>query len=532
MTRFRILVTDRIKVGELEPLSDPDRFELIERDGLKDGALAEALAEVDAVLVRSATRITRESLALTNRLRIIGRAGVGVDTIDLDAATEHGVAVMNAPAGNTVSAAELTFALLLALVRRVAAADRSMHEGAWERSRFNGTELHGKVMGLVGVGRVGADVARRAAAFGMSIVAYDPFLPEEASRRMGVTLKPLDEVLREADVISLHVPLTDTTAGMIGPGELDLVKPGAVLVNAARGGVVDEDALLERLQDGRLGGAALDVFADEPLPSDHPFRRLENVVLTPHLGASTMEAQRNVAREIAVAVRDGLVEGDLSRALNAPAIGGEKMHRLRPLLGLAEQLGRVAAGLLSEPVLQVEIRYAGDIDEGLRPLAAAAVTGILAGVVGRPGINLVNALLLAKQRGISLRRVRLDPVGDYAQFLELKVRTATGGARVAGALLGASHSRLVRIDDYHVDIVPRGSLVILRNRDVPGVIGRVGSLLGDAGVNIGEYHQARLEAGGTALAAISVDGRLPPGVADRLRGLPEVTDVHEVILES
>lgn len=530
MTPYRILVADKIRMDELEPLHDPAHFELVEVNGLKDDALADALADADAILVRSSTKITRASLARTSRLKIVGRAGVGVDTIDVDAATERGVAVLNAPAGNTVSAAELAFALLLSLVRRVAAADRSMRAGGWERSKFTGTELYGKTLGLVGVGRVGGDVARRARAFGMTVVAYDPFLPEQAARRLEVKLHELDDVLRSADVLSLHVPLTDRTAGMIGPVQLDLMKRGAVLVNAARGGVVDEVALLERLRDGRLGGAALDVFEQEPLPADHPFRSLENVVLTPHLGASTEEAQRNVALEIATAVRGALLEGDLSHALNAPAIGGEKMRRLRPLLVLAEQLGKVGAGLVNGPVVDVEVRYAGDVDDALRPLAAAALCGVLSGVVGRPGVNMVNALLLAQQRGITLKRVRLDPVGDYAQFVELRVACRQRKSRVAGALLAAAHPRMVRIDGYHVDIVPRGTLVVLHNRDVPGVIGRVGSVLGDAGVNIGEYHQARLEAGGDALATISIDGRLPSEVADRLRALPEVTDVREIVL--
>ena len=313
MTAYRVLVADKIAREGLAPLADDPRFELIERPGLKGEELAAAVADADAVLVRSATKITRESLARATRLKVIGRAGVGVDTIDVEAATERGVAVMNAPAGNTISAAELAFALLLSLVRKVPAADRSMKAGQWDRASFSGTELYRKTLGLVGAGRVGGEVARRARAFGMRVLAYDPYLSADAARSMGVELATLDEVLQQADVISLHVPLTDSTRGLLGEAQLAKLKPTAVIINAARGGVLDEAALTRRLAEGKLAGAAFDVFDQEPLPADHPLRALNNVVLTPHLGASTEEAQLNVALEIAESVRAALLEGDSRR---------------------------------------------------------------------------------------------------------------------------------------------------------------------------------------------------------------------------
>ncbi|MBI4544786.1 MAG: phosphoglycerate dehydrogenase [Gemmatimonadetes bacterium] len=530
---YRILIADALAPEGLEPLRADGRFEIVEWPGLVGEELARALAGVDAVIVRSATRITREALARADRLQVIGRAGVGVDNIDVEAATERGIAVLNAPSGNTVSAAELTMALLLALVRRVPAADRSMKEGEWDRSRFSGTELYGKILGLVGAGRIGGEVARRAKSFGMRVVAYDPFLGEEHARALEIELASLDEVLRRADVLSLHVPLTESTAGMIGEAELARMKPGAFLVNAARGGVVDEAALSRFLASGRLAGAALDVFDLEPLAPQHRLRALNNVVLTPHLGAATQEAQQNVAVEIAEAVRAALVEGDLSRAVNAPAIGGEEMRRLRPLLDLAQRLGQLACVLADGAVEATEIRYAGAVEEGLlRPLAASALIGVLAGVLGAGAVNFVNALHLAQSRGMQVRQVRLGPHADYAEYLEVRLFSQGGGqVLVAGALLAAQHPRVVRIGDFHIDVVPRGALVVLRNRDVPGVIGRVGTLLGTAGINIGEYHQARLEAGGEALAAISVDGRLSAELVDELRGLPEVLEVRQVQLD-
>ncbi|MFL5579618.1 MAG: phosphoglycerate dehydrogenase [Gemmatimonadaceae bacterium] len=529
--RFRVLVADAIAADGLAPLRDDPRFELVERTGLEGEALAEALEDVDAVIVRSAARIPREAFARHRRLKVIGRAGVGVDTIDVDAATERGVAVLNAPVGNTVSAAELAMALLLAVVRRVAAADRSMRAGEWARARFGGWELQGKTLGLVGAGRVGGEVARRARAFGMKVIVTDPYLSAERARALEAEPVGLDELLRRADAVSVHVPLTDGTAGMIGDAQLALMKPTAVLVNAARGGVVREDALLRALRERRIGGAALDVFEAEPLPADHPFRALDNVVLTPHLGASTAEAQRNVALEIAAAVRDALTLGDLSRAVNAPTVGGEEARRLRPLLALAERLGRLAFALGGEGMDAVEVHYAGASDGALEPLAASALVGVLAGAVTEGSVNFVNAPHLARARGVSVRRARDDAHEDYAEYVEIRVSGRGGERRVAGALLGHGHPRVVRVDDFRVDLAPRGTLVVLRNRDVPGVIGRVGTLIGAAGINIGEYHQARRETGGDALAAIALDAPLPAALLDVLVRTGDVLEAKQARLD-
>lgn len=317
MAQFDILVADAIALDALTPLSADPRFNLTVKTGLKGDELRDAIAGADAVLVRSATKITRDSLSRADRLKVIGRAGVGVDTIDVDAATERRIPVLTAPAGNTVSAAELTMALLLALARRVPAADRSMRAGEWDRKSFNGVELYGKTLGLVGAGRIGGEVAIRARAFGMRVMVFDPFLNPDRATALGVETAELNEILERADVLSVHVPLTDETHGLIGEAQLAKLKPSAFVLNVARGGVVDEEALLKALQNKKLAGAALDVYSSEPLPADHPFRTLPNVVLTPHLGASTAEAQQNVAIEIAEAVRAALLDNDVSRAVNA-----------------------------------------------------------------------------------------------------------------------------------------------------------------------------------------------------------------------
>lgn len=528
---YRVLVADQIALDGLAPLRDDSRFELIVKPGLKGAELADAIATADAVLVRSATQITRESLSRANGLKVIGRAGVGVDTIDVDAATERGIAVLTAPAGNTISAAELTLALTLALARRVSAADRSMKAGHWDRKSFSGTELYGKTLGLVGAGRIGGEVAKRARAFGMQVVAYDPFLIAERASALGIERADLDEVLRRADVVSLHVPLTDATAGLLGDRELALMKPTAVIVNAARGGVVREDSLVRALQEKRLGGAALDVFESEPLPADHPLRSLDNVVLTPHLGASTAEAQQNVALEIAEAVRAALVDGDLSRAVNAPGLGGDEMRRLQPLLNLAERLGVLAAALAQGGIARVEVRYAGSAANGLRLITATVVSGALSRVVGSGRVNTVNALHVASAHGIRVDQIRLDSRDVFAEQLEVRATTDAGETRVAGALLGEAHPRIVRIDDFRVDMVPRGTLLVLRNQDVPGVIGRVGTLLGNAGINIAGYHQARLDVGGDALAVVNLDARVDQTILEALGALPEIHSVRQVQLD-
>jgi D-3-phosphoglycerate dehydrogenase len=531
---FRVLLADPISDDGLGPLLGDDRFELVERD---DEDIADQLADVDAVIVRSGTTLTRALIEGAPRLRVIGRAGVGVDNIDIDAATERGVAVLNAPSGNTTSAAELTFALLLSLARRIPAADRSMRSGEWDRTSFRGMELHGKTLGLVGAGRIGAEVARRARAFGLRVVAYDPYLSDERADTLGLVVAPLDHVLEEADILSLHVPLTEATENLIDAGALARMKPGAFLINASRGGVVDEAALVDALRAGRLGGAALDVFADEPPATDHPLRGMEGVVLTPHLGAATREAQRSVAQEIAGAVRAALVHGDLSKAVNAPALSGDELRRLQPMLRLAYVLGRLASAMCGGRFRDIEVCVGGASARATRPITARGVEGALASIVGRRAINLVNALHLAETRGIEVRRVTMSVPPDVSGQVQVRLGRATDcfggspeGLRVQGSLLAGDHARLTRIGDFRVDVAAQGSLIMLRNRDVPGVIGQVGTILGNAGANIAEYHQSRQGGGGEALAVISLDGPVDAPTMDALRALSDVLDARQAQL--
>ncbi len=530
--RFRVLVTDEVDPEGVAVLRAHPDIQVDEVPTPPAEKLLEEIGAYDAVVGRSATRITGALLSRGDRLKVIGRAGVGVDNIDIPRATELGIAIINAPGGNTVSVAELTMGVLLSLARHIHEADRSMEQGRWDRSALGGDEVRGKTLSVVGLGRIGGEVARRARAFGMTVVGFDPYVGAPRFEELGVERAPrLADALDRADVLTVHTPLTAETRGMIGAGELARLGRHVLVLNLARGGIVAEDALVDALRAGRIAGAALDVFSTEPLPADHVLRTMPNVLLTPHLGASTMDAQRSVAIEACTAVRDALVTGDLSAALNGAGVGGAGWPELRPLLALADRLGRLGRALVPGGVSALELRYSGPREEAPRPLLLAALQGALRDVVERRAINLVNAQHVAEERGIETAWTHVGGRGELGEEIELRLEGGDRSVRVGGALLGETHGRIVRIGAFRVDVAPRGMLVVLRNRDVPGVIGRVGTLLGEAGVNIAEYHQARLQIGGEALAAISVDGRIPPEVVERLGALPEIVEVSQVEME-
>ena len=525
---WRVVVADRVARSGLDLLSGTPGIEVIDMAGKPPEELERSIAGAHALIVRSETRVTASLLAHAPNLRVVARAGTGVDTIDVHAATRRGIAVMNAPGANTVSAGEHAMGLLLALVRRITDAAAAMQRGEWDRKRFQGTELRGKTMGVVGLGRIGGHVAQLARAFGMNVVGHDPYVLPERAAELHVRLLTLEALLRAADVVTLHVALTDQTHHLIDAERLRLMKPNAVLINTARGELVDESALADAVREKRIGGAAIDVFSVEPLPADSPLRNLDRVILTPHLAASTAEAQERVAMEICEAVRESLVAGDLSFAVNVPGISGDILRRLGPLLDLARRLGRLAIALADGPVTALEVAYGGKEEAAPRPVLMAALEGLLSAMnVG--SVSLVNAQVLAEEKGIQLARLAGAPEAGFETSLGVKVTTPKGRVRVTGALIGDSHGRVIRIDDYHVDIAPEGWMLVIRNRDVPGVIGRVGSVLGTAGINIASYHQARRAGPGTdtnALAAINVDQALTNGVLDKLQALPDVVDVR------
>jgi D-3-phosphoglycerate dehydrogenase len=524
-----VVVADRVADAGLALLHQAPGVEVVSVVG--DGAaLRRALPRAHALLVRSDTLVTAELIDLAPELRVIGRAGAGVDNIDVAVATRRGIPVLNAPGANTVSAAEHTLALLFALVRRIPWAAQSMREGAWDRKSFAGIELRGKTLGVIGLGRIGAHVARVARAIGMTVVAHDPYLPAQRAEDLGVVLRSLDEVLAASDVVTLHLPLTDATRHLLDRHRLARMKRGAVLVNAARGELVDETALVEAVKARHLAGAAVDVFAAEPLPADSPLRAEDRLLLTPHLAASTKEAQDRTALEICQAVLDALDRGDVAGAVNVTGVSSEAMRRLGPLQDLARRVGHLAALLAAGRVAEVDVEYGGVDEEAPRVAKLAAVEGLLE-AMGVGPVSVVNAQSLAEERGMRLSRRKAAPVPGYETTVAVALRGAGTATTVAGALVG-DRGRIVGIDGFAVDVPAEGRLIVLRNRDVPGVIGRVGTVLGEAGMNIGVYHQSRRPDDGMALAAIGVDQPPSAEVVARLAALPEVTDVRVALLDA
>lgn len=525
----RVVVADRIAAPGVQLLKGTHGLDVVETVGKGVDALRDALVDAAALVVRSETQVTPDLMARASKLRIVARAGIGVDNIDVEEATRRGIAVLTAPGANSTSAAEHTFALMLALARRIPGAAASVAEGKWDRKAYEGTELRGKTLAILGLGRIGTLVAQIARAFGMTVIVLDPYVIAAHAESLGVELLPLDEVLGRADIITLHLALTDDTRHLINAERLKLVKKTALLVNTARGALVEEAALAQALIEGGLAGAALDVFEPEPLPPDSPLRRAPNLILTPHLGASTKEAQTRVAIEIAEAVRDALLAGDLRSAVNLPGLDATQLASSRPLMDLGQRLGKLAFGLGSGGVQSVDVTYRGTDDRAADTAGIAALSGVLS-AMGMDRVSLVNAAHLARQRGIRVTRRTEDP-DVFATSLRVELVTDGRRVRVAGALLGEAHARIVQIGDHHVDVEPYGTLLVLTNRDVPGVIGKVGTLLGAAGVNISDYHQSRPpRRGDDALAAIALEVRAPAPVLEDLRRMPEVTGVWQVDL--
>ena len=520
MTRFRVLVTDEVDPRGVELLRAEPTLDVNEQPTRPWQELRGEIGEYDAFVGRSATRLPAELLRDAKRLRVIGRAGVGTDNIDLSAATALGIAVINAPSGNTIAVAELFFGALLSFVRHLPDAFESMRAGRWDRSDLLGTELSGRSIGIVGLGRIGGEVATRARAFNMTVVAYDPYVQRDRFELFRAErAERLSDLLRRADVLTVHTPLTDETRGIIDADALAQVPRGAIVANFARGGIIDESALAGALGENRLAGALLDVYTTEPLPADHPLRRANNVLLTPHLGASTVEGQRNVAVDVCIAVRDALLSGQLSGAVNLAGVDRARWRDLRGALYLARQEAAIARAMLAERGTkapeQLTLHFGRQFIGADSLLGSAAAEGLLAAIMNNDRVNIVNARERATERGIALATVALPPSEEpYAVRV-----TVSGDGRqlsIGGTATPGAAPRITRIGDFKVDVAPRRTLVVLTNADVPGVIGQVGTVLGSAEINIAEYHQARMTQGGEALAAISVDGTVGEQVRRRL----------------
>jgi D-3-phosphoglycerate dehydrogenase len=497
--------------------------EVDEKIGLTPEELAAIVGEYDALLVRSQVKVTAEILAHATRLVVIGRAGVGVDNVDLEAATRAGIVVVNAPTGNTVSAAEQTIALMLALARKTAAADASLRRGEWKRSSFTGVELRGRTLGIIGLGKIGQAVADRARGLEMNVIGYDPFVTADQAALHGIALVEIDQIIEKADVITVHVPLNKATRGIINADNIGKLKPGVMLVNVARGGVYDEAAVAQALADGKIAGAAFDVYEKEP-PVDSPLLTAPNTVLTPHLGALTAEAQLRVAEEACEQVIDVLAGRSARYAVNAPLLTPETSRAIAPYLPLTEILGRVAAQYLRGGAKTLTIDVGGDLaDHDASQLTAAALRGILENATSER-VNLINAGFLAKSRGITVNERKTNDAGTFASLVTLTVEGDSGTAVVAGTLANGE-PRLVRIDDNWLDIAPTPLMLVTRHQDKPGTMGRIGLMLGEADVNISSMHLARTAGRQDALMLLAVDDEVPDAVATAIRNHPAVLDV-------
>lgn len=490
--------------------------------GLDEKELMARIAEYDGLAVRSATKVTAAVLEAADRLRVVGRAGIGVDNIDVPAATARGVVVMNTPFGNAITTAEHAIAMMFALARQIPTADRSTQEGKWEKSRFMGVELTGKTLGVVGCGNIGTIVAERALGLRMRVVAFDPFLSPERAQQIGVEKVELDDLLRRADFVTLHTPLTDQTRGIIDAAALAKAKRGVRIINCARGGLVVEDDLRAALDSGHVAGAAFDVFVTEPATENALFGQ-ENFVATPHLGAATAEAQENVALQVADQMADYLLSGAVANAVNMPSITAEEAPRIRPYMGLAEKLGSFAGQLTETALEKVTIEYRGQVAElNTRPITAVVIEGLLKPLLD--SVNMVNAPLIARERDIHIVEMKNEDRDVYQTLIRLTVETERRQRVVAGTLF-AGTPRVVQVQDIGFEAELGPHMIFVRNYDRPGFIGRLGTLLGDAGVNIANFHLGRSQAGGMAIALIETDQAVGEKVLRRISGIPDVIQV-------
>jgi D-3-phosphoglycerate dehydrogenase / 2-oxoglutarate reductase len=526
---YKILITDPLSEHGIQQLLDAPDVEVVRQTNLSPTDLLSVIGDYDALLVRSQTQVTAEVLAAGKKLKVVGRAGVGVDNIDINAATEAGVVVINAPDGNTISTAEHSFAMLMAVARNIPQAHKKLTDGTWDRKSFQGVELNNKVLGIIGLGRIGTEVAKRAKAFGMTVLAYDPFLTEERAKKLGVTHATIDDICRQADFITVHTPLTKETRHIISSREFMKMKDGVRIINCARGGIIDEKALYEAILTGKVAGAALDVFEVEP-PVDNPLIGLPQVVVTPHLGASTQEAQENVAVDVSAEILKVLRGEPFKNAVNLPSIPAHVMERLQPYFTLGEKLGNFLAQVTVGSIQEIAITYSGELaDVDTAPLTRTVLRGVLSFRLGEE-VNYVNAPLLAKVRDITVTEKKSAHNRGFTNLLTVTLKTTQQTRTVAGTRLNGYGARIVKIDDFAIDVAPEGYLLYIHHNDRPGVIGRVGSILGSNDVNIATMQVGRRDIGGDAIMMLSVDKPVSAELLDSMGELPEVKSVTQIEL--
>jgi D-3-phosphoglycerate dehydrogenase / 2-oxoglutarate reductase len=530
MNTPKVLVADSISQRGVDELAFDGALEVSVQTKLAPAKLLEIIPGFAALIVRSETKVTAEVLSVAKKLRVVGRAGVGVDNVDVETATRRGVLVLNAPGGNTVSTAEHAFSLLLCVARKIPQADASLRQKKWSRKDFEGVELYNKTLGVIGMGRIGSELSRRAIAFGMRVTAYDPYLSAARARSLQVELvEELDDLLRAADFISLHTPLTNETRHLLDAAQIAKTKRDVRIVNCARGGLIDEIALAQALQDRHVAAAALDVFEIEPLPEDSPLRSAPNLILTPHLGASTAEAQESVGIEIAQSIRAMLLEGTIRNAVNMPSLDAKTLSVIGPHLRFGEKLGRFLSQVAPRRVDELKINYSGKVNElETGPITRAVLKGFLQNA-GGPDVNEVNAPVFAESLGLKVTETRLSAPGDYTDLLELSASAEGKTVSVGGAFFGAT-PRIVSVNRRWVEARPTGVILVLENTDRPGMVGRIGTLLGEHSVNIATMSLSRNQAGGTALTVLNLDNAPSAELLDKIRASEDIHSAQVVQL--
>jgi len=522
----KVLISDNISSKCVEILKAAG-LEVDIKTGLKPEELKAIIGEYSGLVIRSATKVTADIIEAASQLKVVGRAGSGLDNVDKIAASKKGVVVMNTPGGNTVTTAEHTLAMMFAAARRIAQANASMAAGKWEKKKFMGIELFNKTLGIIGLGKIGGEVAKRAQGLGMQVIAYDPFLNEEKAAEIGIAKGEISEIMKRADFITVHTPLTAETKGLFNAETLKICKKGVVLINCARGGIINEKDLLNALNSGQVGAAALDVFEVEP-PVDNPLVGHEKVVCTPHLGASTEEAQTNVAIAVAEQIVDYLVHGTIRNAVNFPSIPPDQAATLQPYITLSEKIGSFASQIFDSGITGLNIEYLGEVAAlNSSPITIAAIKGLLSPMLEET-VNFVNAPFIAKERGIEVKETKSKDSGDYQSLITLTVKSPKKAVSISGTLFSKKEPWIVRIDNFNVEIIPEGNMLFMHNNDKPGVIGNIGTLMGKNKINIARMHFGREQTGGKAISVVNIDSPVNETILDEIRKLPNILDVKVI----
>ncbi len=525
---MKVLISDNISSKCVEILKNAG-LEVDMKVGLKPEELKACIGDYHGLVIRSATKVTSDIISAAKNLKVIGRAGSGLDNVDKTAATKKGIVVMNTPGGNTITTAEHTIAHLLSLARLIPQATMSLKAGKWEKKKFMGVELYNKTLGILGIGNIGSQVAKRMQAFAMNVIAFDPFLSEDKAKIMGVEKVDLKELFKRSDFITIHTPLTPETKYLINKKTIKIMKPGVRIINCARGGIINEKDLYDAIVEGKVAGAALDVFEKEP-PENNPLLTLDNVIATPHLGASTKEAQENVAVAVAEQIVDYLIHGTIRNAVNFPSIPSDQVSRLQPYINLAEKIGGFAAQMFEGGVTEITIEYQGDASRiNTAPVTIAAIKGFLSPMLEET-VNFVNAPVIAKERGIEVKEIKSSDEGDYQNMVALRVKAKDKQSYFAGTLFSKKDPRIVNIDNFKVEIMPEGELLFMYNNDKPGVIGNIGTLLGKKRINIARMHFGRETQGGKAISVVSIDTHASPQIIEEIKKLPNILLVKQISL--